>query len=213
MLADGHDQDVCFFRIGTLRGYLRGKSTYCSGRRIRCDVCVSKLANNFGSQYLPSCRYVPVHLEYILTEILKNSFRASVEHHHKKYGTSSRVPIPSIILTIAPVTSRGEKSPSYLSLRIRDEGGGIPPANLDKIFSYSFTTAGRTGTTEDEGLGGGPYAAQHVGGMAAIDEPDGGGIGSSSSMFGEITGKGLQTGLGTIAGLGYGFVPLSCRQI
>ncbi len=97
-------------------------------------------------------------------------------------------------------------------MRIRDEGGGVSPSNIPLIFSYSFTTAG-PGNDEDE-LGGGPYAAQHVGGSAAIDHgPDGsgsspGGSGNSPGLFGEIVGRGVQTGMGTIAGLGYG-LPMS----
>lgn len=95
-----------------------------------------------------------------------------------------------------------------MSLRVRDQGGGVSPSNMQRIFSYAFTTAGSSSSSSnadgDDGMDGGPYAAQHVGGAAAID----GGSGSSSdgggNLFGEITGKGLQTGLGTIAGLGYG---------
>jgi hypothetical protein len=77
---------------------------------------------------------------------------------------------------------------------------------MARIFSYAFTTAGRGASTNefDEEGGGGPYAAQHVGGSAAI----GSGGSGEANLFGEITGKGLQTGLGTIAGLGYG-LPMS----
>jgi len=70
---------------------------------------------------------------------------------------------------------------------------------MARIFSYAFTTAGRA---DDENGDGGPYAAQHIGGSAAIGSGDDGGL------FGEITGKGVQAGLGTIAGLGYG-LPMS----
>jgi hypothetical protein len=55
----------------------------------------------------------------------------------------------------------------------------------------------------DDGGGGGPYAAQAIGGMAAIADD---GSSDGGNLFGEIVGKGLQTGLGTIAGLGYGCV-------
>lgn len=76
---------------------------------------------------------------------------------------------------------------------------------MARIFSYAFTTAGRGAQNNvqdnDEG---GPYAAQHIGGMAAVADTGNGDV----SLFGEITGKGLQTGLGTIAGLGYG-LPMS----
>lgn len=172
---------------------------------------------------------MPVHLEYILTgeltsssplassvptlshslskpEILKNSYRATVERHqHSKAGT----PLPPVVITIAPSSLPSSPNrPSYMSLRVRDQGGGVSPSNMQRIFSYAFTTAGSSSSSSnadgDDGMDGGPYAAQHVGGAAAID----GGSGSSSdgggNLFGEITGKGLQTGLGTIAGLGYG---------
>ncbi|GAW02240.1 26S proteasome subunit P45 [Lentinula edodes] len=145
--------------------------------------------------------YVPVHLEYVLTELLKNAFRATVEHHSKK--NRGRGSIPAILTTLsAPPRLPGSTS-NYFSIRIRDQGGGVAPANISQIFSYAFTTAGR-GASGDDGSGGGPYAAQHVGGSAAIGD---GGMGEGN-LFGEITGKGLQTGLGTIAGLGYG-LPMS----
>lgn len=71
---------------------------------------------------------------------------------------------------------------------------------MARIFSYAFTTAGNA-----ESDGGGPYAAQHVGGSAAV----GGSMSTGDgNLFGEITEKGLQVGLGTIAGLGYG-LPMS----
>ncbi|KAF8185063.1 branched-chain alpha-ketoacid dehydrogenase [Mycena galopus ATCC 62051] len=132
--------------------------------------------------------YVPVHLEYILTEILKNSFRATVEFHKARS-------LPPVRITLAR-----HRQTSFLSIRIRDEGGGVSPSNMARIFSYAFTTAKNS---EDHDLeeGGGPYAAQHVGGLANIG-------GGDTNLFSEITSKGLQTGLGTIAGLGYG-LPMS----
>jgi len=67
---------------------------------------------------------------------------------------------------------------------------------MTRIFSYAFTTAGRGAERIDD-----PYTTQHNGGMAATSNGD-------PSFFGEITGRSLQTGLGTIAGLGYG-LPMS----
>ncbi|KAJ6500329.1 atypical/PDHK/BCKDK protein kinase [Mycena sanguinolenta] len=133
--------------------------------------------------------YVPVHLEYILTEILKNSFRATVEFHKARA-------LPPVRITL----SRPSTGPNFLSMRIRDEGGGVSPSNMARIFSYAFTTA-KSNDDHDLDGGGGPYAAQHVGGLANIG-------GGDTNLFSEITGKGLQTGLGTIAGLGYG-LPMS----
>ncbi|KAH8108193.1 branched-chain alpha-ketoacid dehydrogenase [Cristinia sonorae] len=164
--------------------------------------------------------YVPVHLEYILTEILKNAFRASVERH-QKLGRSSQQPIAPVYITISPPSPPRtsdplhNRRPSYLSMRIRDEGGGVSESNISQIFSYSFTTAGWSSSSSSmddggslgSGGGGGPYAAQHVGGMAGVLD---GSFGSSgaSGLFGEIVSRGVQVGMGTIAGLGYG-LPMS----
>ncbi|KAJ6547236.1 atypical/PDHK/BCKDK protein kinase [Mycena capillaripes] len=138
--------------------------------------------------------YVPVHLEYILTEILKNSFRATVEFHKARM-------LPPVRITLCPPMpgSTGATKSSFFSIRIRDEGGGVSPSNMARIFSYAFTTA--KSDEHDLDGGGGPYAAQHVGGLANIG-------GGDTNLFSEMTSKGLQTGLGSIAGLGYG-LPMS----
>lgn len=72
--------------------------------------------------------YMPLPLEYIMPELLKNSYRASTEHH---INSSS---IPDVNVTIA----LNEKD---FVLRIRDRGGGIPHRLVNKIFDYHFTTA------------------------------------------------------------------------
>lgn len=73
-------------------------------------------------------RYMPLPLEYIMPELLKNSFRATCEHHR---CSSS---LPDVNITIA----LNEKD---FVLRIRDRGGGIPHKLVDRIFDYHFTTA------------------------------------------------------------------------
>ena len=175
--------------------------------------------------------YVPIHMEYILTEILKNSFRATVEHHrhrHRQHSgdangpvtATSQGPLPPVLITIVPPPRLpGVNKSATLSLRIRDQGGGVAPANIERIFSYAFTTACRRSSgpgrgygrgsrhDEDVGDGDGPYATQkHVGGggAAAVEMGMAGGV----DFFGEITSKGIETGLGTIAGLGFG-LPMS----
>jgi len=59
--------------------------------------------------------YIPVHIEYMMTELLKNSMRASVEHSQK----ISRLHHPPIQVTIG----RGDNE---VTIRIRDQGGGVP---------------------------------------------------------------------------------------
>ena len=168
-----------------------------------------------------------MHIEYVLIEILKNAFRATVENHQRQHGSSTTKPMPPVLATIAlaslpPSSSTASfpssptdalapappapltigTAPQYLTIRIRDQGGGVHHKDLPCIFSYAFTTArgSRAGSGDDEGMGGGPYAAQYVGGAAGAVEESGSGVG----LFDEITSKGLQTGLGTLAGLGYG---------
>jgi 26S proteasome regulatory subunit T1 len=173
-------------------------------------------------------------MEYILTEILKNAFRATVEQHRlrqRQHGADTdgpiaaayQGPLPPVLITVVPPPCLpGINKPATLSLRIRDQGGGVAPADMERIFSYAFTTAGRRSSgsargygrgssyDEDMGDGGGPYAAQqHVGGGGAVvaGEPEVGTAGGVD-FFGEITSKGIETGLGTIAGLGFG-LPMS----
>ena len=145
-----------------------------------------------------------MHLEYILTEILKNSFRATVEGHFKLHDSASIQTLPPVVITISPPPNIPEISgPKFMSMRVRDQGGGVSAANMAKIFSYAFTTAGqRSEAVED--YSGGPYAAQQIEESAAVGSGDSG----EMNIFEEITGRGLQTGMGTIAGLGYG-LPMS----
>lgn len=125
---------------------------------------------------------VPVHLEYVMTELLKNSYRATTENFFKSQSSGK---MPPVIVTIA-------QSANHVSLRIRDQGGGISPQNLPHVFSYAFTTAGSGSELEDaEETGGGPYAMQAVGG-------------TGGDALAEMGKMGLASGLGTLAGLGYG---------
>lgn len=73
--------------------------------------------------------YVPVHLEYIACELLKNAYRATVEFANKHKIEN----YPPIELTISADSG-------LLGIRIRDRGGGMPSSNLKDIFKYSYTT-------------------------------------------------------------------------
>lgn len=128
-----------------------------------------------------------------------------MEKQYKLYGNSSSYPLPPVVITISPPPEvPGMSGPKFMSMRIRDQGGGVSPTNMSRIFSYAFTTAGQGRDDGQDDSGGGPYAAQHIGGSAAV----GSGGSGEANLFGEIMSKGLQTGMGTIAGLGYG-LPMS----
>ncbi|TEY73285.1 hypothetical protein BOTCAL_0080g00130 [Botryotinia calthae] len=138
--------------------------------------------------------FVPVHLEYIITELLKNAFRATVESGRSNEpvvitiaaepelstgnDTQSKSS-PGVILDDNPPIKPFEDSAPGITIRIRDRGGGISPEVLPNVWSYSFTTF-----SEEDEL---PGQSHSNGSMDALNVLSGAG-GESSS----------------IAGLGYG---------
>lgn len=73
--------------------------------------------------------YIRHHLEYICTEVLKNSIRAHIENDCTE--------TPVVVTIVQDISASGHRT---LSLRFRDQGGGIAPEIEDKIFDYSFTS-------------------------------------------------------------------------
>jgi signal transduction histidine kinase len=114
--------------------------------------------------------HVPVHLEYIITELMKNAFRATVESGHEREPievTIAAAPdVPTTKLdSLRQMSVNSETNYDFsqdglmeycdssegaigplneaaqtITLRIRDRGGGISPETLPSIWSYSFTT-------------------------------------------------------------------------
>lgn len=73
--------------------------------------------------------YVPVHLVYMLTEVLKNAMRATVEEHAKRGGA---LPLVKVVI-VDGLTD--------VTIRISDEGGGIKRSDMEKVWSWLHTTA------------------------------------------------------------------------
>ena len=84
--------------------------------------------------------YVPGHLIYMLTEVLKNASRATVEAHEGK-------PLPPIRVIIVDGSTD-------VTIRISDEGGGIKRKQLDMVWSYLHTTAKSPLSTDNNAPGG-----------------------------------------------------------
>ncbi|VUC35757.1 unnamed protein product [Clonostachys rosea] len=139
---------------------------------------------------------VPMHLEYIVTEMLKNAFRATIENRSKEPVVVTIAPEPPQRLSPdaiphiqPPESNRGQfraeailpldDNAPGVTIRIRDRGGGIPPQVVPDIWSYSFSTF-----SEDDEFPGS----------------------SGSDGLSAIANAG--SGLSSIAGLGYG-LPLS----
>ncbi|EFJ20563.1 hypothetical protein SELMODRAFT_93519 [Selaginella moellendorffii] len=73
--------------------------------------------------------YVPTHLHQMLFELLKNSLRAVQE----RFMDSDQESPPIRIIVADGVED--------VTVKISDEGGGIPRSGLSKIWTYLYTTA------------------------------------------------------------------------
>ncbi|RMY72692.1 hypothetical protein D0863_04343 [Hortaea werneckii] len=179
--------------------------------------------------------HIPMHLEYILTELLKNSFRATIEAGMEKEPIEITIaPAPATAEeteqlklkterdedivkhssdsaaasgahnTVGVISNYDQGSVDFASgsnkpevagranikpldkrtpgvtIRIRDRGGGISPANYAKLWDYGFTTF-----NEDE-----------------INDKVSGGAGNGGAGLDVISGAG--GGGSSLAGLGYG---------
>ncbi|KAG0269906.1 hypothetical protein DFQ27_001455 [Actinomortierella ambigua] len=241
---------------GRSRGYVGVVNTALQPAELvrTCANFVQELCDvNYGSspevvingQTDTTFTYVPVHLEYILCELLKNSLRATVEQSAKigrrgqviafghgsggvlgdeataatsggdqrRHATSSRPPSSSSssssssIVTVLtddaldetqqpneyghpPVEVTIAQSEHEVTIRIRDQGGGISREHFDKVFEYSFTTVKNENEQDADGdLHETPYGVDNI--------------------FKGVSRLAMQAGLGgPIAGLGFG-LPLA----
>lgn len=148
--------------------------------------------------------FVPMHLEYIVTELLKNAFRATVENemnHEPVVITIAPEPgdVPSPHRQLLPQPRDGDTvaplddNAPGVTIRIRDRGGGIGPDVLPHIWGYSFTTFVDSDDSEN------PVSAGGGSSSSSSSSSDDGGLGIISAASG---------GGSSIAGLGYG-LPLS----
>ncbi|EIN08681.1 alpha-ketoacid dehydrogenase kinase N-terminal domain-containing protein [Punctularia strigosozonata HHB-11173 SS5] len=80
--------------------------------------------------------YVPGHLSHIVFELLKNSLRAVVERYGPDYqdnGGSQKREYPKIRVIVV----EGKED---ITIKISDEGGGIPRSAIPLIWTYMYTT-------------------------------------------------------------------------
>lgn len=90
---------------------------------------------NFQNGLEINFTHVPIIIEYVITEILKNSMRATIENNKTKSVYTDN---QSIDINI------WKNFDSELTIKISDHGGGVSPDIEDKIFNYSYTTANTT---------------------------------------------------------------------
>ncbi|KAK4083210.1 pyruvate dehydrogenase kinase [Purpureocillium lilacinum] len=188
--------------IGVIDTALRPSQTIEACAGFVADICELRYGSRpqlyIDGEPDTTFAFVPMHLEYIVTELLKNAFRATVESRSREPVVVTIAPEPPFKqqpggaphITL-PTEDRGlfrsdairplDDNAPGVTIRIRDRGGGIPPDVLPNIWSYSFTTF----SEEDEFPGSGDGSTDGLGAIATAS------VGGSS-----------------IAGLGYG-LPLS----
>ncbi|KAF7315998.1 Protein-serine/threonine kinase [Mycena indigotica] len=82
--------------------------------------------------------YVPGHLSHIVFELLKNSLRAVVE----RFGVEHEDRFPPIKVVVV----EGKED---ITIKISDEGGGIPRSAIPLIWTYMYTTMEGQGIDQD----------------------------------------------------------------
>ncbi|KAF8998341.1 alpha-ketoacid dehydrogenase kinase [Hymenopellis radicata] len=81
--------------------------------------------------------YVPGHLSHIVFELLKNSLRAVVE----RFGVDCENYPPIKVVVV--------EGTEDITIKISDEGGGIPRSAIPLIWTYMYTTMEGQGVAED----------------------------------------------------------------
>lgn len=114
--------DICLMKYDQSVPIVIDTNLYAPNYWSRKDPPLNHTSPAGGDVHFP---YIAYHLDYILTEVFKNSFRAHIENG---------------VLDPVQVTISTSTSPSYLELRIRDKGKGIDPQTLKRAFDYSFST-------------------------------------------------------------------------
>lgn len=113
-----------------------------------------KVYNDTGDDQSVELAYPTSHLYHIMFELFKNSMRAVVETHKNSLN------LPALEVRVA----KGEHD---VSIRVSDQGGGIPRHLTDSLFTYLFSTAPRPSMTPEKaplaGYGYGlPLSRQHA---------------------------------------------------
>eukprot|EP00808_Paulinella_micropora_P023905 g14033.t1 len=86
--------------------------------------------------------YVPSHLYHILFELLKNSLRAVTETFADAEADEQEEDMPPIRVILV-------KAAHDLTIKIEDQGGGVPFNLMDRLFKYNYTTAEHPINLED----------------------------------------------------------------
>jgi len=76
--------------------------------------------------------YIPMHLDYMLYELLKNACRAVMESHVR--GPKKRRSLPPVQVCVC-------EGDNDVTIRISDRGGGISEEDMARVWKYGYTTS------------------------------------------------------------------------
>lgn len=86
----------------------------------------------------PAIPHIPAHVDYCLHELLKNAARATVEAALRRAGSARVDPasLPPVRVRVCDAPGDGGAATVVVS----DQGGGVPDADLGRVWRYGFTT-------------------------------------------------------------------------
>jgi len=140
--------------VGQIDGACSPKEITQSAYEEAKELCEREYGRVPGIEILDpsnvSFRYIPTHMRHMCFELLKNSMRAVCETSDESIDEDD---LPLIKVVIVD----GENE---VTLKIADEGGGIPRDDLQKVWLYAFTTVKNTPDLVHDvvGLRGAPFS-------------------------------------------------------
>jgi hypothetical protein len=196
-------------KVGPRQGYIGVIRTECKLQDVvrRCFEKAASICERTYGHYPPlqfrgdpdvTLAYIPVHLEYMILELMKNAMRCTVEFAEQSNPPAAAGAVVgndqhfSDLMQSVPITATLACTDDFTTLRLSDYGGGIPVSIEERVFEYGYTSVG---TREGQLAGGGDDAA--AGGLGTLGA---GGLSPSAAV----------TESDPIAGLGFGLPLAQC---
>jgi pyruvate dehydrogenase kinase 2/3/4 len=111
------------------------------------EIVQHHFESDFNQQHFT---YVPMHMHYIILELMKNALRATVQRHMRDEATGKVKTFAQIVgdedeieETLPPVKIVISVGDEDVTFKISDEGGGIPRSELAWVWTYMHSTAAR----------------------------------------------------------------------
>uniref|UniRef100_A0A915CQM2 Protein-serine/threonine kinase n=1 Tax=Ditylenchus dipsaci TaxID=166011 RepID=A0A915CQM2_9BILA len=95
---------------------------------LHCVDTIARASETHADEHEVTVPLVPLHLYYIVFEVIKNAMRATIDHHAR----ADQLPEIKVMVIL------GNEN---LSIKVSDQGGGVPQRKLDHLFHYLYSTA------------------------------------------------------------------------